>query len=133
MFRQPWIDSRLNRKFLLGNAMGIVLSSLVFLLLYLGMYEGQLADEPAPSQERATPWATATTPEDIGATAKKNDCECRCNGSGRELEGRMFGLRPPDCGRDEKKRSNGAQSGPDSQGQCARPLGHCPASTALGV
>jgi len=45
MFRHPWIDSRLNRKFLLGNAMGIVLSSLVFLLLYLHMYEGQLADE----------------------------------------------------------------------------------------
>jgi PAS domain S-box-containing protein len=35
----------LNRKFLVGNALGIVLSSLVFLLLYLGMYEEQLANE----------------------------------------------------------------------------------------
>jgi PAS domain S-box-containing protein len=45
MFRHPWIDRKLNRKFLVGNAMGIVLSSLVFLLLYMSMYEEQLADE----------------------------------------------------------------------------------------
>ena len=45
MFRNPWIERKLNRKFLVGNAMGIVLSSLVFLLLYLSMYEEQLATE----------------------------------------------------------------------------------------
>ena len=45
MFRYPWIDRKLNRKFLVGNAMGIVLSSLVFLLLYMSMYEEQLANE----------------------------------------------------------------------------------------
>ena len=47
MFRYPWIDQRLNRKFLLGNAAGIVLSSLIFLVLYLGIYQEQLADERA--------------------------------------------------------------------------------------
>ena len=45
MFRHPWIDRKLNRKFLVGNAIGIVLSSLVFLLLYLSMYQDQLAAE----------------------------------------------------------------------------------------
>ena len=47
MFRIPWIDQRLNRKFLLGNAAGIVVSSLLFLVLYLGIYQEQLADERA--------------------------------------------------------------------------------------
>lgn len=40
-----WIDRRLNRKFLLGNAAGILASSVVFLLLYLGMYEEQISAE----------------------------------------------------------------------------------------
>jgi PAS domain S-box-containing protein len=45
MFKRSWIDRKLNRKFLVGNAMGILLSSLVFLLLYLGMYQEKLAGE----------------------------------------------------------------------------------------
>jgi PAS domain S-box-containing protein len=43
--KHSWIDSKLNHKFLLGNAAGILLSSLVFLLLYLGMYQEKLAGE----------------------------------------------------------------------------------------
>lgn len=42
-----WVQQRLNRKFLLGNAAGILISSLVFLLLYLGMYQEQISDERA--------------------------------------------------------------------------------------
>lgn len=45
MFSYPSIAKKLNRKFLLGNALGIVLSSLVFLFLYLQVYQEQLADE----------------------------------------------------------------------------------------
>ncbi|MEN8763718.1 MAG: ATP-binding protein [Thiogranum sp.] len=45
MLRHSWIERKLNRKFLVGNAMGILLSSLVFLLLYLGMYREKLAGE----------------------------------------------------------------------------------------
>jgi PAS domain S-box-containing protein len=45
IFRHPWIDRRLNRKFLVGNAIGIVVSSLVFLLLYLSLYQEQLTEE----------------------------------------------------------------------------------------
>jgi len=45
MLKYSWVERKLNRKFLLGNAMGILLSSLVFLLLYLGMYREKLAGE----------------------------------------------------------------------------------------
>lgn len=40
-----WLSSSLNRKFALGTAGGLLVSSLVFLLLYIGMYRSELAAE----------------------------------------------------------------------------------------
>lgn len=40
-----WITHSLNRKFILATASGLLLSSLVFLLLYLQLYQSQLAEE----------------------------------------------------------------------------------------
>jgi len=40
-----WLNSSLNRKFAVGTAAGLLISSLVFLLLYLQMYSGQLEQE----------------------------------------------------------------------------------------
>ncbi|MFM1892158.1 MAG: hypothetical protein RLZ44_1235 [Pseudomonadota bacterium] len=40
-----WLHSRLNRKFGLGTATGLLVSSLVFLVLYLALYRGELASE----------------------------------------------------------------------------------------
>ena len=37
-----WISTSLNRKFLLGTLSGLLLVSLVFLLLFLGVYRGQM-------------------------------------------------------------------------------------------
>lgn len=40
-----WIGATLNRKFLVGTAAGLLTISLVFLVLFLGMYRNQLAQE----------------------------------------------------------------------------------------
>ena len=40
-----WIAHSLNRKFILGTTSGLVVSSLVFLLLYVSLYQTELADE----------------------------------------------------------------------------------------
>ncbi|MDJ0862001.1 MAG: ATP-binding protein [Gammaproteobacteria bacterium] len=45
MLLSPWIKGRLGRKFLLGNAAGLMLSSVVFLVLFVSMYRGQLEAE----------------------------------------------------------------------------------------
>ncbi|MGB5467206.1 MAG: ATP-binding protein [Sedimenticolaceae bacterium] len=42
-----WLRSRLNRKFALGTASGLLASSLLFLVLFLALYRGELADERA--------------------------------------------------------------------------------------
>ena len=42
-----WLRSRLNRKFALGTAAGLLASSLVFLLLFLALYRAELAAERA--------------------------------------------------------------------------------------
>ncbi len=47
-----WLTYRLNRKFGLGTAAGLVLSSLVFLILYIGLYRNELASERARAAEQ---------------------------------------------------------------------------------
>ncbi|MCG7949569.1 MAG: hypothetical protein N0C84_24820 [Candidatus Thiodiazotropha taylori] len=37
-----WINESLNRKFILGTTSGLVLSTLVFLLLYIPIYQSEL-------------------------------------------------------------------------------------------
>jgi len=43
----PWLSSRLTRKFAIGTAGGLLASSLVFLVLFLALYRGELAAERA--------------------------------------------------------------------------------------
>ncbi len=45
MFLKPWIASSLNRKFAAGTAAGLLMSSLVFLVLYMGLYRAELGGE----------------------------------------------------------------------------------------
>ena len=40
-----WISKSLNRKFIVGTALGLAISSLVFLLLYIPLYETELSQE----------------------------------------------------------------------------------------
>lgn len=47
-----WLRSRLNRKFAIGTAGGLLASSLVFLVLFLALYRGELADERAAAVEQ---------------------------------------------------------------------------------
>ena len=47
-----WLRSRLNRKFALGTAGGLLASSLIFLVLFLALYRGELADERAAAAEQ---------------------------------------------------------------------------------
>ena len=42
-----WLKQSLNRKFIVGTAAGLLISSLVFLVLYIGMYQNELAQERA--------------------------------------------------------------------------------------
>ncbi len=42
-----WIKSNLHRKFIIGTTMGLVVSSLAFLLLYIPLYQSELAEERA--------------------------------------------------------------------------------------
>ncbi len=42
-----WISTSLNRKFLLGTAAGLLISSLIFLLLYIPLYHAELTNERA--------------------------------------------------------------------------------------
>jgi len=39
---RDWVASRLHRRFLVGTAAGLLLSVLVFLLLFLGLYRTEL-------------------------------------------------------------------------------------------
>lgn len=41
----PWLTNSLNNKFVLGTTAGLVLSSLVFLVLFVGMYRAQIEHE----------------------------------------------------------------------------------------
>ncbi len=47
-----WIGTSLNRKFLLGTAAGLLISSLIFLLLYIPLYHNELAEERARTAEQ---------------------------------------------------------------------------------
>ena len=47
-----WLHSRLNRRFSMGTAAGLLASSLVFLMLYLGLYRTELASERAEAAEQ---------------------------------------------------------------------------------
>ncbi len=47
-----WIAGSLNRKFLLGTTAGLLISSLIFLLLYIPLYHNELADERARAAEQ---------------------------------------------------------------------------------
>lgn len=42
-----WLNSSLNHKFVVGTAAGLLLSSLVFLFLYMGLYRAELQNERA--------------------------------------------------------------------------------------
>ncbi|MES9849909.1 MAG: hypothetical protein ABW145_16100, partial [Candidatus Thiodiazotropha sp.] len=42
-----WIANSLNRKFILGTTSGLAISSLVFLLLYISLYQSELEGERA--------------------------------------------------------------------------------------
>lgn len=42
-----WLNSSLNRKFVIGIASGLIMSSLVFLLLFITMYRGELESQRA--------------------------------------------------------------------------------------
>ncbi len=42
-----WYSSSLNRKFLAGTALGLIAFSILFLILFLGMYQGQLGKQQA--------------------------------------------------------------------------------------
>lgn len=44
-----WIATNLHRKFIIGTTTGLVVSSLVFLLLYIPLYQSELAEERARS------------------------------------------------------------------------------------
>ncbi len=52
MFPNSKIHKRLSRKFLLGNAAGLLLSSMVFFVLYMGMYRNQLEQERSTVAEQ---------------------------------------------------------------------------------
>jgi len=45
--RKYWLNSSLNHKFIIGIASGLILSSLVFLLLFITMYRGELENQRA--------------------------------------------------------------------------------------
>ncbi len=45
--RKYWLNSSLNRKFVIGIASGLIMSSLVFLLLFITMYRGELENQRA--------------------------------------------------------------------------------------
>lgn len=47
-----WLRSRLSRMFAVGTAAGLVVSSLVFLMLFLALYRGELAAERAGAAEQ---------------------------------------------------------------------------------
>lgn len=47
MFSPGWVGGRLHRRFTLGTAAGLLISSLVFLILYVGLYRQELASERA--------------------------------------------------------------------------------------
>jgi len=47
-----WFGSRLSRKFAVGTAAGLVASSLVFLVLFLALYRGELAAERTAAAEQ---------------------------------------------------------------------------------
>lgn len=49
-----WPGSRLNRKFAIGTAAGLLASSLVFLVLFLALYRTELADERAAAAAQVT-------------------------------------------------------------------------------
>jgi len=40
-----WLSKSLNRKFIVGTAFGLALSSMIFLLLYINLYESELGEE----------------------------------------------------------------------------------------
>jgi len=45
--RMYWLNSSLNRKFVIGIASGLIMSSLIFLLLFITMYRGELENQRA--------------------------------------------------------------------------------------
>lgn len=47
-----WLRSRLSRKFAIGTAVGLLASSLVFLLLFLALYRAELATERSSAAEQ---------------------------------------------------------------------------------
>lgn len=47
-----WLHSRLSRKFTFGTAVGLLLSSLVFLILFLALYRAEIASERVVTAER---------------------------------------------------------------------------------
>lgn len=47
-----WLKSRLSRKFAVGTAAGLLVSSLVFVVLFLALYRGELAEERAGAAEQ---------------------------------------------------------------------------------
>ncbi|WP_164513372.1 sensor histidine kinase [Thiosocius teredinicola] len=47
-----WLRSRLSRKFMLGTSAGLLISSLVFLVMYLGLYRNELSNERADAAEQ---------------------------------------------------------------------------------
>ncbi len=49
-----WLANGLNRKFAVGTAAGLLISSLVFLMLYIGLYRNELAQERAAAAEQVS-------------------------------------------------------------------------------
>jgi signal transduction histidine kinase len=49
-----WLQGGLNRKFAFGTAAGLLISSLVFLILFVGLYREQIARERAGAAEQVT-------------------------------------------------------------------------------
>lgn len=47
-----WLNSRLGRKFAIGTAVGLLASSLLFLVLFLALYRGELAAERTAAAEQ---------------------------------------------------------------------------------
>lgn len=50
----PWLDKGLNRKFAIGTAAGLLVSSMVFLLLFVSLYRTQLEKERANAAAQVT-------------------------------------------------------------------------------
>lgn len=47
-----WLNHSLNHKFVIGTAAGLLISSLVFLFLYMGLYRAELREERAQTAEQ---------------------------------------------------------------------------------